>query len=387
MVSDKSNELPKVDEQDKDFLERNTPVPESKLDAANPERYSAPGQKSEMKLSNDVVEKYLAQSTAVQKLVESTEKLLRPTAAFQNFMDATQRMLLPSQEMQAFLEATGRALQPSLQAYGAFAASERMFKPSPQLQEMVARSEKIARSFAHYGVAPIAVLENALQQSQSFKAMVAAMDVHSSSASLASVLGTFGKLKISPLLDLLSSTDHLKIQTLLDAYDGEEPPSDFNGITPTSKEVEAEVVRALETTGRPQKLTAPAMVLLVLLITLLCKSYDNIAKWNDFRESVCDIEQRLGAFTSLAQARKAVRTALCDVPQSLTDSVRLTKKDEVNLREGPGMKEGVILSLPKFAPVEVIDSSNRDWLLVVYKHQGVEIEGWVSRKYVRSISK
>jgi uncharacterized protein YgiM (DUF1202 family) len=387
MASEKSNELPNVDEQAEDCLERITPVSESTLDAANPELYSAPGQKSGMKLSHDVVEKYLAQSTAVQKLVESTEKLLRPMAAFQNLMDATQRMLLPSLEMQAFLEATDRALQPSRQAYGAFAASERMLKPSRQLQEMVAQSEKIARTFAQYGVAPVGVLDKALQQSQSFKAMIAAMDVHSSSASLKSVLGSFGQLRISPLFDLLSSTDHSKIQTLLDAYDGEEAPSDFSAVPSSPQEVEAEVVRALEANGSPQKLTAPAMALLLFLLTLLYQSYDTIAKWNDFRESVCDIEQRLGAFDSLAQARKVVRSELCDVPQTLTDSIRLTKKDEVNLRQGPGMKEEVILSLPKFAPVEVIDSSNRDWLLVVYKHEGIEIEGWVSRKYVRAISK
>ena len=33
------------------------------------------------------------------------------------------------------------------------------------------------------------------------------------------------------------------------------------------------------------------------------------------------------------------------------------------------MKEEVIMTLPKFAPLEVIDSANRDWLLVVYEHE------------------
>ena len=68
------------------------------------------------------------------------------------------------------------------------------------------------------------------------------------------------------------------------------------------------------------------MALLLLLITNLYLFYDGISKWNDFRESVCDIEQRLGAFDSLAQARKVVRSALCDVPPAFADSIRLTKR-------------------------------------------------------------
>lgn len=381
----KSEQLHRVDEQVEDSGVQLTPASVGNLNAANPDLYTAPGKK--IGLTNEAVEKYLSQSMAVQKLMDKTEKLLRPSAAVQAFLDATQRMLRPSLQMQEFLKATDRALQPSRDAYAAFAATERMLKPSRELQELAMRSEKIARSFAQYGAASFDVLDKAMQQSQSFKAMIAAMDVHSSSASLKSVLGSFEKLKISPLIELLSSTDHSRLRSLLDAYDGGEVPSGFSDNAPSSQEVEAEVVRALESSGSPQKLTAQAMALLLLLIIILYQCYDGISKWNDFRESVCDIEQRLGAFDSLAQARKVVRSALCDVPPALRDSIRLTKKDEVNLREGPGMKEGVILSLPKFAPLEVIDSSNRDWLLVVYKHQGIEIEGWVSRKFVRPVSK
>lgn len=378
----KSEQLPSVDKQVEDSGGLLTPASAGNLNAANPDLYTAPGQK--IGLTNEAVEKYLSQSTAVQKLMEKTEKLLWPSAAVQAVLDATQRMLRPSLQMQEFLEATDRALQPSRDAYAAFAATERMLKPSRELQELAMQSEEIARSFAQYGAASFDVLDKAMQP---FNAMFAAMDVHSSSVSLKSVLGSFENLKISPLIGLLSSTDHSRLRSLLDAYDGGEAPSDFSDNPPSSQEVEAEVVRALESSGSPQKLTAQAMALLVLLIIILYQCYDGISKWNDFRESVCDIEQRLGAFDSLAQARKVVRSALCDVPTALTNSIRLTKKDEVNLREGPGMKEGVILSLPKFSPLEVIDSSNRDWLLVVYKHQGVEIEGWVSRKFVRPVSK
>ncbi|MGF6707761.1 SH3 domain-containing protein [Pseudomonas frederiksbergensis] len=388
MAGEKNSEhLPGVGEQVEDSGALITPSFGSGLNAGDPNLYAMPGKKIGQQLSSKAVEKYLSQSMAAQNFLEKTEKLLRPSSAVQAFMDATQRMLLPTIQMQSFLDTAELALFPSREAYAAFAATERLLKPSRELQELATRSEKIARSFAEYGAGSFEVLGKAAQQSQGFKSMIAALDMHSSAASLKSVLGSFENLRISPLFELLSTTDHSHLRTLLDAYDGEEAFSSFGSIPSTSEDVEAEVVRALESSDSPQKLTAPALALLLFLITILYQSYDGISKWNDFRESVCDIEQRFGAFDSLAQARKVVRSALCDVPPALTDSIRLTKKDEVNLREGPGMKEEVILSLPRFARLEVIDSSNRDWLLVVYKHQDIEIEGWVSRKLVRSVSK
>ena len=105
----------------------------------------------------------------------------------------------PYLQMQAFLEATDRALRPSREIYAAFAATERMLKPSRELQELAVQSEKLARSFAQHGAASFDVLDKAMQQSESFKAMIAVMDAHSSSASLKSILDGFEKLKnISP---------------------------------------------------------------------------------------------------------------------------------------------------------------------------------------------
>jgi hypothetical protein len=388
MAGEKENEqLRNVDCPVEDSREGTAPVPAGHLNPENPDLYGAPGQNIGLKSPSEALEKYLSQSMAVQKMVDMTEKLLRPSAGVQALMDATQRMLRPSLQMQAFLEATDRALRPSREIYAALAATERMLKPSRELQKLAVQSEKIARSFAQSGAASFEILDKAMQQSESFKAMIAAIEANSSSAFLQSILGSLEKFKISPLFERLSSADHSRLRVLIDAYDGADAASDFSDNPPSSKAVEAEVVQALESSGSPQKLTGPAMALLLLLITNLYLLYDGISKWNDFRESVCDMEQRFGGFDSLAQARKAVRSALCDVPPALTSSIRLTKKDEVNLRDGPGMKEEVIMTLPKFAPLEVIDSANRDWLLVVYKHEGVEIEGWVSRKFVRPVSK
>lgn len=378
------------------------------LDASNPALYSAPGQKFSASFPNQSItsslDEYLRQSSSVQKLIDATDRLLRPSAAIQAVINATQKMMRPSREIEAFLHTTDLALQPSREIYAAITATQRMLKPSPEIQALVASTgkwlqpsremqdlvswtEKLTRTYSqHYGASFDAV-EKALHQSDSLKAMIAAMDTHRSTGSLRSLLSNFETLQASPVFDLLVSTDTTRLQSLIEGYQEGEQRSSFVDAPPISQDVEAEIVRALNTSSSPQGLTAPALVFLMLFITAVHTFYDDLSKWNDFRESVCDIQERLTAFDSLAHARKLVRTTLCDAPKGLTESFRLTKKEGVNLREDPGMKSEVIMTLPKYAPLEVIETTNRDWLLVSYKHEGLEIEGWVSRKYVRPASR
>jgi hypothetical protein len=378
------------------------------LDASNPALYAAPGQKFSASLSSQSItssfDKYLRQSSSVQKLIDATDRLLRPSAAIQAVMDATQKMMRPSREIEAFLQATDRALQPSREIYAAITATERMIKPSPEIQALIdstgewlqpsremrdlaSWTEKLNRAYSQHHAASFEAVEKALHQSDSLKSMIAVIDTHRSTASLRSLLSSFETLQASPVFDLLVSTDPTRLKSLIEGYqEGEQGPGPIDAPS-ISQDMEAEIVQALNTSSSPQRLSAPALVFLMLFITAVHTFYDDLSKWNDFRESVCDIQERLGAFDSLAHARKFVRTALCDAPKGLTESFRLTKKEGVNLREDPGMKGEVIMTLPKYAPLEVIDTTNRDWLLVSYKHEGLEIEGWVSRKYVRPASR
>ncbi|MBF6036818.1 SH3 domain-containing protein [Pseudomonas sp. P155] len=378
------------------------------LDASNPALYTAPGQKFSYSLPDQSItsslDKYLRQSSTVQRLIDATDRLLRPSAAIQAVIDATQQMMRPSREIEAFLQATDRALQPSRQIYAAMAATERMLKPSPEvqallnstgkwlqpsseMQDLASWTEKLARAYSQHHAASFEAVEKALHLSDSLKSVIAAMDTHRSTSSLRSLLSSFETLQASPIFDLLVSTDPTRLQSLIEDYQEDEERQNLVDAPPTSYDVEAEIVQALNTGSNPQKLTAPALVFLMFFITAVHTFYDDLSKWNDFRESVCDMQERLEAFESLAHARKLVRSALCDVPKALTERFRLTKKEGINLREDPGMKAEVIMALPKYAPLEVVDASNRDWLLVIYKHEGLEIEGWVSRKHVRPASR
>jgi len=65
--------------------------------------------------------------------------------------------------------------------------------------------------------------------------------------------------------------------------------------------------------------------------------------------------------------------------------VRLVARDNVNLRYSPGMKAEVIMPLKQYAVLEVVDSTDKTWLEVIYKHEDIEIQGWVSRSMVKTI--
>jgi hypothetical protein len=272
---------------------------------------------------------------------------------------------------------------------------EKVMAPTRKYQAALDAYEKAMAPTRKYQAA-LTAIERMLQPSDSLKAMMAVVDTSHSSRSLSSILGSFEALQASPIFNLLVATDPKKIEFLIDECEGEVTTT-FDGLgqaeygsagaLSASKDVEAEIVQSLQNEGSNQKLTVQAMAFLILFLAALHTFYTEMAKWNDFRESVCDVQERLQAFESLAQARKVVRSAMCDMPADLKRSFRLTKVKGVNLREEPGMKADVILTLPKFAALEVIDSANRDWLLVTYKHEGLEIEGWVSRKFVRPASR
>ncbi|MNN89697.1 hypothetical protein D3C81_2075480 [compost metagenome] len=49
------------------------------------------------------------------------------------------------------------------------------------------------------------------------------------------------------------------------------------------------------------------------------------------------------------------------------------------------MKAEVIMPLKQYAVLEVVDSTDKTWLEVIYKHEDIEIQGWVSRSMVKTV--
>ena len=110
-----------------------------------------------------------------------------------------------------------------------------------------------------------------------------------------------------------------------------------------------------------------------------------VSQWKDFKEGLCDLNDLTLQSESTAEAQKWVRSTMCHMPKSAKARVRLVARDNVNLRYSPSMKAEVIMPLKQYAVLEVVDSSDKTWLEVIYKHEGIEIQGWVSRSMVKTI--
>lgn len=121
--------------------------------------------------------------------------------------------------------------------------------------------------------------------------------------------------------------------------------------------------------------TSHLLVLLTLIVGFLIN-------WNAARETVCDVNRRIPPSASFSEVRKFIRTHLCGVPSTY---IRIVSGDKVNLRVDPRMKANVITTLAKGKLVTIVSYDNPKWLEVSVEVEGYEIEGWVSRKYLKKI--
>tara|TARA_R100001039_G_C1781180_1_gene67694 strand:- start:276 stop:590 length:315 start_codon:yes stop_codon:yes gene_type:complete len=67
--------------------------------------------------------------------------------------------------------------------------------------------------------------------------------------------------------------------------------------------------------------------------------------------------------------------------RSALKGFRVITANALNFRGGPGMKSEIITILPVGTLVEIIDKSDRSWLLVEVEIDGVLEQGWISRRY------
>lgn len=87
------------------------------------------------------------------------------------------------------------------------------------------------------------------------------------------------------------------------------------------------------------------------------------------------------AITTPSDAKAFVKTPSENFDRSALKGFRVITANTLNFREGPGMKSEIVTTLPVGTLVEVIDKSDRSWLLVEVEIDGVLEQGWISRRY------
>lgn len=213
------------------------------------------------------------------------------------------------------------------------------------------------------------------------------------SGNLDAIRAQLTALAESPLFRTLESTDLLALEALVESssanlrsLSGAEERV-VKAPDTTDVALQTEIINVLQGKGEQRALSPAALLLLWYLCCFVSTAGAAISQWNDVREGICDLNDRIPEIVTSANTKMQVRGLLCHMPASASARLRLVTRDNVNLREEPRMKSGVIMKLGQYAVLEVTDSSDRTWLQVIYKHDGAEVEGWVSRSMVRTVSK
>lgn len=93
------------------------------------------------------------------------------------------------------------------------------------------------------------------------------------------------------------------------------------------------------------------------------------------------ILQSLKDMTEPSQVKSFVRNGSSKYPREVLKGLRVVSGKNVNLRTEPSMKSEIILQLDTGTLIEVLDKSNRSWLLVEVSNSEEVIQGWIARRY------
>lgn len=193
----------------------------------------------------------------------------------------------------------------------------------------------------------------------------------------------------SPLIEFFASRQQVDIHKLVSATGTSEIALAAVGearVIPGSQILlEQEIVQSLQAGAEPEALSPSQRNYLFLFFFYVSALLGALATMNGARQEVCYQQAKWLPGMTANQAGKALRSALCGFPTELLGGLRSVKGDGVRLRTGPSMKAEIIqVSISDRATLEVLDSSDRNWLLVsVIGQEGVE--GWISRKYTHVI--
>lgn len=194
-------------------------------------------------------------------------------------------------------------------------------------------------------------------------------------------------VRTSPLVDYLASGAVPDLGRLVEASGhatlSVRATGDIRVITASQRALDYEIVRRLECGEPLTALTKAEKSRLSSVLNLLLMFLVYLSTQNAVRSELCFFQPKLLASATASQTGKAVRAFMCEAaaPIEFLRGYRTVKGTGVRLRVAPGMKSDIVpFVLEDRALLEVLDSSNRDWLHVSVVNEA-GLEGWISRKY------
>lgn len=246
------------------------------------------------------------------------------------------------------------ALQESevLKSFRSIAESTRLFSVTFQQSETAKQLQSLALSSQLASIA--------LKQSEAFKHISQLSNLASFKALSSLENSPFfesSALAFSPEMDFSEALDESIIE--IDAEVSEEISSvtDFNALSEKTKGI---LLYLYHTYFLPAFLSCLSAYVMTNLI---------------------EARKEVVAITTPSEARAFVKEPNENFDRTALKGFRVITSNTLKFRESPGMRSEIITTLPVGTLVEVIDKSDRSWLLVEVEIDGVLEQGWISRRY------
>lgn len=325
----------------------------------------------------------------LRQIREFADKAMVPAAAAMRAIDS----LYPSKQIEAIMRLTSG---PLFQPFGGISGLQLPSFESAATQAMERISGQIR---ALDGLKSFRSIWAENEATQARLASFAHMDSFTEGLAKLQVTPKYSEmmkqvaiLAESPLFEALERTSASKLARLFEEYEiveqtalVQEPAARYDVKPVLEASLQTEIIDALDGKENRKPLTPAAFLLLCYILGFLSGTMALVSQWKDFKDGLCDLNDLTLRSESTAEAHKLVRSSMCHMTKSAKARVRLVARENVNLRYSPGMKAEVIMPLKQYAVLEVVDSTDKTWLEVIYKHEGIEIQGWISRSMVKTI--
>jgi hypothetical protein len=142
----------------------------------------------------------------------------------------------------------------------------------------------------------------------------------------------------------------------------------------------SEIINAFMSAGTLKGVSLPSLRFFIALMVTLMWTFGAMNQSFDLQKN---ISERFTAAKDPAEARSLARHPPAGVDKEQLIGFRVLIGDRVQLREGPGQKYLSTKQLPVGTLLQVLDSSEKSWLMVSVVENGEVYEGWVLRGYTK----
>lgn len=143
-----------------------------------------------------------------------------------------------------------------------------------------------------------------------------------------------------------------------------------------------EIITAFMSAGSLKGISSPSLQFFIAFVIVLTWVFAAINQGFDLQKN---FSENFTSAKTPAEARTLARHPPAGVDKEKLVGFRVLVGDRVSLREGPGQKYLSTKQLPIGALLQVLDASEKSWLMVSVVEDGEIYEGWVLRGYTKPI--